>query len=101
MELVLLQVLDERAAGAVHDALGDAGGPGGIEDVERMVERQGRKVQRRRLSLREAVPGHRVPEAVEGRLTLDVRDDDDAFDGRQLGEGCGDPRAEVMGLDRK
>ena len=40
VELVLLQVLDQRAAGAVDDALRDAGRARRIEDVERMVERK-------------------------------------------------------------
>ena len=31
---------DQRAAGTVNDALGDAGGAGRIEDVERVIERQ-------------------------------------------------------------
>ena len=40
VELVLLQVLEQRAAGAVDDALRHAGGAGRIQDVERVVERQ-------------------------------------------------------------
>ena len=40
MQLVLDQVLDQRAAGAVHDALGHAGGTRGIHDVQRVVEGQ-------------------------------------------------------------
>ena len=40
VQLVLLQVLEQRAAGAVHDALRHAGRAGRIEDVERMVERE-------------------------------------------------------------
>ncbi|MNN19907.1 hypothetical protein D3C81_1331650 [compost metagenome] len=36
---MFLEVLQEHAAGAVDDALGHAGGAGGIEDVQRMVER--------------------------------------------------------------
>ena len=55
VELMFLQVLQERAAGAVHDALRHAGRAGRIEDVERMVERQRRErrvagVVRRRAS---------------------------------------------------
>ena len=41
MELVLLEVLHQRAAGAVDDALGYTGRARGIQDVEGMIERQG------------------------------------------------------------
>ena len=41
MQLVLFQVLQQGAANAVHDALGFAGGAGGVEDVERVVEGHG------------------------------------------------------------
>ena len=40
LQLVHLQALQQRAAGAVHDALGLAGGAGGEQDVRGMVERQ-------------------------------------------------------------
>ena len=33
-------MLDEGAAGAMNDALGHAGRAGGVQDVERMVERE-------------------------------------------------------------
>ena len=45
VQQVLLQVLQQRAAGAVHDALRHAGRAGGVEDVERMVERQARRTR--------------------------------------------------------
>ena len=61
MELVLLEMLDQRAAGAVDDALGHAGGAGGIHDVERMVEGQ---TDERRLGVR----------VVRARLGDDVLD---------------------------
>ena len=38
MQLVLFQMLQQGAADAVDDALGFAGGAGGVEDVERVVE---------------------------------------------------------------
>ena len=50
----LLQVLEQRPAGAVHHALGEAGGAGGVHDVERMVERQA--VRRSATCTRAAVP---------------------------------------------
>jgi hypothetical protein len=40
LQLVFLDVLQQRAAGAMDDALGHTGGARGIHDVERMVEGQ-------------------------------------------------------------
>ena len=40
VQLMLLEVLDQRAAGAVDDALRHAGRAGRVQDVERMIERQ-------------------------------------------------------------
>jgi hypothetical protein len=37
---MLLEVLQQRAAGGMNDALGDAGGAGGKQDVERVRKRQ-------------------------------------------------------------
>ena len=34
-----LDVLQQSAASAVHDALGDAGGAAGVEDIQRVIER--------------------------------------------------------------
>ncbi len=48
MQPMLLQVLQQRAAGAVHDALRHAGRAGGIHDVERMVERAAARTRSRR-----------------------------------------------------
>ena len=42
--MVFLEMLQQRAPGAVDDALGRAGGAGGIEDVERMIERHPDKI---------------------------------------------------------
>ena len=39
VQAMFLEVLQQRAAGAVHDAFRHAGGAGGIQDVERVVER--------------------------------------------------------------
>ena len=46
VQQVLLQVLQQRAAGAVHDALRHAGRARRVQDVERMIERQPRVVDR-------------------------------------------------------
>ena len=40
-----LQVLDDDAAVAVHDALRQAGGAGGVQHPQRVVERNGVKIQ--------------------------------------------------------
>ena len=40
MQAMFLQVLQQGPAGAMDDALGHAGGAGGIHDEERMIERQ-------------------------------------------------------------
>ena len=48
MQPVLLQVLQQRAAGAVHDAFGNAGRAGGKQDVDRVIERQPLERQRLR-----------------------------------------------------
>ena len=47
VQRVLLQLLQQRAAGAVHDALRHAGRAGRIQDEGRMIERQLRERQRR------------------------------------------------------
>ena len=52
MQPVLLQVLEQRAAGAMHDAFRRAGRAGGEQDVERMVEGQPLEGERRRLRSR-------------------------------------------------
>ena len=70
VQLVLLQVLQQRAAGAVDDALGHAGRAGRIEDVERMVERQRRVRERRR---RDAAPTNAVPAASRRPMTRSAR----------------------------
>ena len=83
VQLVLLQVLQQRAAGAVHDALGHAGRARGIQDVERMVERQLREVDlaARAIGRDEIVQRARaLRHAPTGRgRSRDVGHDDDAL----------------------
>jgi hypothetical protein len=43
VQLVLLEVLQQRAAVAVHDALGNAGGARGEHDEQRVIEGRGIK----------------------------------------------------------
>ncbi len=55
LQAVLLHVLQQRAAGAVHDAFRHAGGAGGEQDIDGMIERQpleGERLRRERLEER-------------------------------------------------
>ena len=45
MQAVFLDVLQQYAAGAVHDAFRDTGGATGIQHVERMVEGHRNKIR--------------------------------------------------------
>src|SRR5918992_1927951 len=63
-----------------------------------MVERQLLESLERGVLAGERVPGERAPQAVEDRRLLDVRDDHDSFDGRQLLERSGNLRPDVMSL---
>ncbi len=67
MEHELLQVLDEGAAGTVHDALGHAGRPRAIEDVERMVEGEMLELERRRIGDPKSVPPHGLAQSRKRR----------------------------------
>ena len=78
MELVLLEVLQQHTAGAVHDALGHAGGARAEQHVPRVVERQLFELDRSGAGLDpdracpgdELVPPHRVGHRVAHRRTL-------------------------------
>jgi hypothetical protein len=92
VQQVLLLVLQQRAAGAVHDALRHAGRAGGVENVQRMVEGQLREGQRLPAAA-EAVPrrgargGRAEPLELRGRI--DVRHHDDLRHAGELGEHRG------------
>ncbi len=76
MQLVFLEVLQQRAAGAVHDALGHAGGTRGEHDEQRMVERQALERQLRRLERRhEVMHIDRTGDASEVRVAARVWND--------------------------
>ena len=79
-----LVVLDEDAAVAVHDRLGEPGGPGGVQDVERVVERDVVDLEVGRLG-DQLGPGHRP--VVPGRLGVggQVRHRHGRAQRRQLG----------------
>ena len=70
VELVLLEVLDQRAAGAMDDALGDAGRARRVEDVERMVERQRLETRLAAAAAREARSTARRRAGRPGTATL-------------------------------
>ena len=78
MELVLLEVLEQHATGAVDDALRDAGGARREEHVPRVVEREALRCEPcAAVRPDEVVPCHRA----RGR----VADHDGGADGREAG----------------
>ena len=99
MQAVLLQVLQQRPAVAVDDALRRARRAGRIHDEERMIEGhlgEGDAIRRRvRGGL---APGHGVRQGREIRRLLDIRHDRDRLDARQVGEHVRDARPAVEGL---
>ena len=67
VEQLLLRVLEQRAARAVHDALRRAGRAGRVQDVERMVEGQALERERgARAPARASVPTYARPAASAG-----------------------------------
>ena len=88
MQLMLLQVLKENAAGAMDDALRHAGGAARIENIERVIERLPGECRRcSRISGEEILPLNR---ARNGSLrNIDIRDDDDALDRRDARRDLG------------
>ena len=92
MQRQLLDVLQQRAAGAVHDAFRGTGGARRVHDVERVVEGEAFE-----FDLRGGVPGDEI---VQCHGLLDRRDvgcgrgvrhDDDAFDRRNSGRHRPEP----------
>src|SRR5437667_5131236 len=84
MQLLLAHVLEQRAAGSMHDALGHSGRAGGKEDVQRMVEGQllerdlgGRSIGDEVFQTLRARNGGNV------RLIAQVGNDDDALEAWQ------------------
>ena len=96
VEAVLLEVLEQGPAGAVDDALRDAGGAGRVHDVKRVVEGD-----RLELDLAggvdegQLVPGDRARHEPEIRRAAEIRNDDGAFDARDAGEDVADPSERV------
>ena len=86
VQLVFLQVLQQRAARAVDDALGHAGGARGIQDVERMIEGQGGEIDAVHAGERrdEVPPAHCLGYRIVQRGFGHVGNDDDSLDRMQL-----------------
>jgi len=81
VELMLLQVLDQRAAGAVNDALGDAGRSGRVQDVERVVEREPLERHRLRRDIADEVaPRLRAAHGADVGPLVHVGNDHRVFD---------------------
>ncbi len=96
---LLLQVLEQRAAGAVHDALGRAGRAGGVEHVERVIEGQPRELDLTRgEAAGELVPARRAAQTGERRASREIPRHHAALHRRQLREHRGDALAHVVGL---
>ncbi len=92
---VLLAVLEQRAARAVHDAFGHARGAGGIQNVERMRERHGFGLELR-VGLDEVGEQHPVRQPAQLRCAVAIRDHDDRA---QLGQPRGDRADERQRVD--
>ena len=73
-QAVVLEVLEQDAAVAVHDRLRQAGGAGGEEDAERVVERHRLELERPRLA-EQLVPLDRVRQGVIGAAGVGDVDD--------------------------
>jgi len=80
-----LEVLEQDAAVAVHDRLGQAGGARAVQDVERMVERHRVEGELARLG-EQLGPARRVGEA---RRSVQVGDRYDGGQARQRGPDGG------------
>jgi hypothetical protein len=99
LQLVHLEARQQRAARAVHDALGLAGGAGGEQDVERVVERHlGVFDVARGKSAQPLLQHHRVRNVRYVRPLVEIRRDDDLAHARQLGRDLAHPIERIMAL---
>ena len=96
VEVELLQVLEQDAALALDDRLRQAGGAGGVEDPERVVEGDALEGEFGALAGGEQlVPAHRVAQGGEVGVGIEVGEDDGALQRRHLGLQAGDRLAPV------
>jgi hypothetical protein len=101
---VFLQVLKERAPGAVHDALRHACGAGGVHDVQRVVEGQLGEVDPGLVG-QEVLPGDGLGQAPDRTLDLagvlpHERHQDHALDAVELLQHAADALDRVQRLAR-
>ncbi len=83
MELVLLEMLQQRSSGAMDDALRNTGGAGRIQDVERVIEGKQRPLRLRALSTGQPrIPSHERRRIRRFRRA-DERRDDNVLQARQ------------------
>ena len=83
MKLLFLQMLQQGAAGTVHDTFRRAGRARGIQNVERVVERQLREVDILRVVCsREMTPVYRIRHRVDFRLFVPQREYNGQLDAR-------------------
>ena len=100
VEPMLLQMLEQRAAGAVHDAFRHAGRARGIQDVERMVEgqpREGDRRRRRRAAMKSA-SRTALGSVREIRRVAEIGQHDDALDAGQLRQAFADAGQRIEAL---
>ncbi len=83
VEVELLQVLEQDAALALDDRLRQAGGAGGVEDPERVVEGDALEGRLGALASREQLlPARRVAQRREVGVGVEVGEDDGALEAR-------------------
>ncbi len=96
VEVELLQVLEQDAALALDDRLGQAGGAGGVEDPERVVEGDALEAQLGALAGgQQLLPAHRAAQGGEVGLGIEVGEDDGVLEARHLRLEAGDRLAAV------
>src|SRR5574337_2097317 len=93
----LLEMLNQRAAGAVHDALRHPGSAGAVHDVNRMIEGQLREFDLARVS-QVIAPVDRMRQAGDVRFLLDVRHHHHVLDRGQFFQHAADALQRVHGL---
>ncbi len=109
VEVELLQVLEQDPALALDDRLRQAGGAGGVEDPERVVEGDALEPQLGALARREQLlPGDRPVEPAEVGVRVEVGEDDGPLEARHRRLQLGDhvaavkvPAAVAVAVDRE
>jgi hypothetical protein len=90
VQLLFLEVLQQRAAMAMDDALGHTGGAGGEHDEQRMAERQTLEFDLGRTAGTDKIGiAHTIADVGHLRSIGEVANNHRLFDGRQLRHGLG------------